>query len=320
MSLPEIIPSNLPVFVQNKNRSAFANSVIPSGAVLLFAESDGNGGSKLIAKNPDGSFSEVGGGSSMAFYKCASVGTGTWTGYLATIDSTTGVWSFASTATSGLTYDRITPVVGNVYDEECTFRASDFVANMVDEYTQFYISGNLTDQSPNHVAVSNEGLTFDGTKIICANNAYAYIPANTLPVTVLNEGYDWTVEIKFKCEDVSALGSRHGLFGNDGEIDQSGYTVRFDIFEYNNEFVTGSWQPVGGSGNMVVPWQRDTNEHILKYCHYASTGYIKAYLDGVLKVTGEKTDSRIRVYTREFMNPIGATGASTEVNRFGYPF
>ena len=124
MSLPEIIPSNLPVFVQNKNRSAFANSVIPSGAVLLFAESDDQGGSKLIAKNPDGSFSEVGGGSSMNFYKCASVGTGTWTGYLASVDPVTGVWSFASTATTGLTYDRITPVVGNVYDEECTFIVS----------------------------------------------------------------------------------------------------------------------------------------------------------------------------------------------------
>lgn len=52
MSLPEIIPSNLPQVVQNKDRTAFANSVIPSGSVLLFAESDGSGGSKLITKEP----------------------------------------------------------------------------------------------------------------------------------------------------------------------------------------------------------------------------------------------------------------------------
>ena len=49
--------------------------------------------------------------------------TATWAGYLASVDSSTGVWNFASAATSGLTYDRITPVVGAVYDEGCTFEA-----------------------------------------------------------------------------------------------------------------------------------------------------------------------------------------------------
>lgn len=62
MSLPEVIPSALPQFVRNTARTNFSNSVVPSGAVLLFAESDGNGGSNLIAKNPDGSFTEIGGG------------------------------------------------------------------------------------------------------------------------------------------------------------------------------------------------------------------------------------------------------------------
>lgn len=62
MSLPEIIPSAMPQFVRNTARTNFSNSVVPSGSVLLFAESDGNGGSNLIAKNPDGSFTEIGGG------------------------------------------------------------------------------------------------------------------------------------------------------------------------------------------------------------------------------------------------------------------
>ena len=141
MSLPEIIPSNLPQFVQNKDRTAFANSVIPSGSVLLFAESDGSGGSKLITKNPDGSFSEIGGGGSGTFYKCASVDTTNhaWTGYLASIDSTTGVWSFASTATSGLSYDRITPIVGSVYDEDCTFEVKKYKTNMPSDGLIFYL-------------------------------------------------------------------------------------------------------------------------------------------------------------------------------------
>lgn len=116
MSLPELIPSNLPQFVRLTPRSAFANSVIPQGCVLFLAEPDGNGGAKFIYKKPDGSFSEIGGGSgSTPFYKCASVGSGTWSGYLASVDGTTGVWSYASTATAGRVYNNLTPLVGKVY-------------------------------------------------------------------------------------------------------------------------------------------------------------------------------------------------------------
>jgi len=50
----------LPLFTKNVSRSKFADFDVPDGSVLLFAESNGFGGSKLIAKNPDGSFSEVG--------------------------------------------------------------------------------------------------------------------------------------------------------------------------------------------------------------------------------------------------------------------
>ena len=157
MSLPEIIPSNLPVFVQNKNRSAFANSVIPSGSVLLFAESDENGGSKLIANNPDGSFSEVGGGGSIPFYKCASVGTGTWSGYLASVDPVTGVWSFASTATSGLTFDRITPTVGSVYDELCSFEVKNYHAGLPTDGLIFYLP---LDADPGETDATGKELTY----------------------------------------------------------------------------------------------------------------------------------------------------------------
>lgn len=86
-------------------------------------------GSSIIVGGIGGNFIPGGGGgssSSMKFYKCASVGTGTWSGYLASVDSVTGIWSFAETATSGLTYDRITPVVGSVYDEFCTFEAKNY--------------------------------------------------------------------------------------------------------------------------------------------------------------------------------------------------
>lgn len=139
MSLPELIPSNLPQFVRLTPRSAFANSMIPQGYALCFAEPDGSGGAKFLYKNPDGSFSEVGGGSKK-FYKCASVGTGTWSGYLASVDSTTGIWSFAETATTGLTYERITPQVGKVYDEGCTFMVSGYKTGLPTDGLVFYLA------------------------------------------------------------------------------------------------------------------------------------------------------------------------------------
>lgn len=59
------------------------------------------------------------------FYKCASVDTvnHTWTGYKAVFNSTQGYYEFEQTATSGLTYSVVTPVVGNVYADGALIEA-----------------------------------------------------------------------------------------------------------------------------------------------------------------------------------------------------
>lgn len=65
-----------------------------------------------------------GGGGELNSYRCADVDTTnqTWSGYKAFIDASTGRWSFASTVTTGLSYtSRLIPIIGNVYDENCTF-------------------------------------------------------------------------------------------------------------------------------------------------------------------------------------------------------
>ena len=122
MSLPEIIPSNLPQFVRLTPRSAFANSVVPQGCALYFAEPDGSGGAKFLYKNQDGSFTEVGGGggggSSMNFYRCSAVDTTNrkWSGYkLIIVD---GHYDYEAQATTGLSYTWITPEVGTVYSAD----------------------------------------------------------------------------------------------------------------------------------------------------------------------------------------------------------
>ena len=58
------------------------------------------------------------------FYECASVDTTnhTWTGYKAVLNN--GVYSFESTATTGLAYTSVTPVVGQIYSADALITAS----------------------------------------------------------------------------------------------------------------------------------------------------------------------------------------------------
>lgn len=59
-------------------------------------------------------------GEAAEYYKCASVDTvnKTWTGYLATPDDD-GIYKFEATATEGLQYDKLCPVVGKIYTSDC---------------------------------------------------------------------------------------------------------------------------------------------------------------------------------------------------------
>lgn len=56
----EYLLTDLPRYVKTAPRENFANSVVKEGAVLLFSED----GETLVAKHPDGTFSEIGSGSS----------------------------------------------------------------------------------------------------------------------------------------------------------------------------------------------------------------------------------------------------------------
>jgi hypothetical protein len=97
-----------------------ADHVFPAGTYLtgaLTVKGDADLVAENIAEGKEifgiaGSFK---GGSSMDFYKCASVDATakTWTGYKAVFAD--GVYSFEESVTSGLTYTAITPVIGRVY-------------------------------------------------------------------------------------------------------------------------------------------------------------------------------------------------------------
>ena len=65
----EYMPTDLPKYTKITSRSELSSSVVQNGHVLLFSED----GQSLTAKLPDGSFAPVSGGSSIDFYKCATV-------------------------------------------------------------------------------------------------------------------------------------------------------------------------------------------------------------------------------------------------------
>lgn len=58
--MSEYLLTDLPRYVKTAPRENFANSVVKEGAVRLFSED----GETLVAKHPDGTFSEIGSGSS----------------------------------------------------------------------------------------------------------------------------------------------------------------------------------------------------------------------------------------------------------------
>lgn len=79
-----------------------------------------------------GTYKGEGGGSetgSLELYKCTAVQEASWSGRLVEIDEDTGLFSFAKSVTTGLHIGNLSPVVENVYDKNCIFRVSDYIAN-----------------------------------------------------------------------------------------------------------------------------------------------------------------------------------------------
>ena len=67
----EYLPTDLPKYVKTTNKSQLNNSIVKEGHVLLFSQ-DGN---TLTVKNPDGTFTDVGGESVQAGYIKRTSGT-----------------------------------------------------------------------------------------------------------------------------------------------------------------------------------------------------------------------------------------------------
>ena len=269
MSLPELIPTNLPQFTQNRDRTTFSNSVVPSGSVLLFAESDGNGGSNLIAKNPDGSFSEIGGGSAgTEFYECASVNTSaqTWTGYKAVLNN--GVYSFESTATTGLAYTSVTPEVGKIYTADALARVASVYMNIPSSGLVFYApfsssSGTAATGQTLEYNSSAHNVTFTTQNgIACAKSTASTSPdtwavradASTLPLGTS----PCTMSIWLKAENEWYNNAQDGMIGYGGEANYSYRQIgigRASNYDYGNTFNCYIGYLVASTADYTTPAQ-----------------------------------------------------------------
>jgi hypothetical protein len=170
-----------------------------------------------------------------------------------------------------------------------------------DNNTQFLLWGSLTDQSDNHVAVTNSGLTYANDVISCPANAYARIAAGALPSSVMCENSAWTVEIKFRCADTSLLSSNYScLFGNGEVLDVDN---RFDLI------INDSVIQIGGMNNSFS-WTPDTDWHIYRYTH-ASDNSFATIFDGTTEATGYFSGN-----PRLEQLFVGRDGGT----RYGYPF
>ena len=116
----------------------------------------------------------------MNFYKCSSVDTSnsTWSGHLASIDSSTGVWSFSSDSTSNLAFDRLTPAIGSVYDEDCSFLITKYNTGLPEDGLVFYLA--LADEIGEKDDTGAYSLTFYNTN-------YSFGSRNGIPCMVTGD-------------------------------------------------------------------------------------------------------------------------------------
>ena len=117
-------------------------------------------------------FIPSGGGSGATdFYKCASVSSSpkTWTGYLATLSN--GVYTFASTATGGLTYSSVTPQVGKTYADGALVEAK--LYDGMDLYFQL----NDPTETETGSELTNTGVTFGSGYAVFGGSSNLAMPS-----------------------------------------------------------------------------------------------------------------------------------------------
>ncbi len=222
---------------------------------------------------------EAGGGSS-EYYRCASVNTTakTWTGYKAGL--TDGVYAFASTLTSGLTYTSVTPVAGSIYSADGLVKVDSLYIGIPSEGLIFHAPLSSSQAT----AATGQTLTTDATvayqnfkNIPCAKftGSGGIISLCELPGKSDRSMSIWTYVTSSTSTWLTALiqggdvnYKNFGLYkGDDNTLDWS--TSGMAVFTDVN--AVGAWH------NFIATWD------------YANLR-LKLFVDGILKADAATSD------------------------------
>lgn len=293
--MSEYLLTDLPRYVKTTPRENFANSVVKDGAVLLFSED----GETLVAKHPDGSFTEIGsgsGGGSTEFYKCASVDTSakTWTGYKAVFGE--DGYTFSDELTEGLVYSGMTPQVDSIYDSEAFVRVA-----------QLYNSSAMEPAAPVFYAplMTDDSIEVNPNQVTTSANNVSFGTVDGVPTAILESGYlywnktsawphgDTNLSFSFGLRLTQTMENKMLMFyaSNDGSngmgLQVNGTTITMATKDGSNNHI--------GEG---VTLQLDTWYHILQT--YGTNGMWRLYVNGVLSASGSKTISFASGYNFTF--------------------
>lgn len=207
------------------------------------------------------------------FYKCASVDTTnqTWTGYRATFQNGTHV--FSTTVTTGLSYGSgYQPVVGTTYNDNCTVIATLFTGT---PDTAITINGESLS-GDNWTTTGSQSTTakFGTHSIDVRHDKHISI---THGLNVLNDA--WTVG--FFCSLYIFESSRNVLVNNDNDT-EGGFCLWID----NGSSATLN---IRGEASISLEISMTTNRWTHIRLTHIGNGVLRVYVDGVYKGTGTFT-------------------------------
>lgn len=148
------------------------------------------------------------------YYKCASVDTvnKTWTGYKAVLSGS--VYTFESTATSGLTYTT-TPLVGNIYNSTGGDPVMLKTGIPTDHVFYASLSSDMATSESGHTLTKTDSpsYVFDSTLnrnvLDCSGGGALYIPTTFFPLGA----NPWTIACLVKKTTSGADDSNGAIFG-----------------------------------------------------------------------------------------------------------
>ncbi len=296
--MSEYLLTDLPRYVKTAPRENFANSIVKEGAVLLFSED----GETLVAKHPDGTFSEISsgssGGGSAEYYKCASVDTEakTWSGYKAVFGE--NGYTISDTLTEGLVYSGMTPQVGTIYDSTCIVRVAYLYSSLaVEPELAVFYAPLMTDTSieinPGDMSTGSGDISFgtvDGIQTAILDAGYVFWDKSTyLPYG--NTSVSFSFGLRLTEEMSNKL-----LFFYASNDAYNGLGLRIDGTSLSMCTKDGSGNLLGDAQTL----QLNTWYHIL--FTYSSSGTWKLYINGTLMTSASKQQTLASGYSLNFGN------------------